>query len=111
MIEKILSLPKTIWFNLRYLPFKQAIRFPIAVHYNTTVKCRLGGVIVRAKKLSPFMIRIGFHKVPIMPEQKNYLDIRGTLMFEGSAHIGRGSRIVVGYGAELVLGDNSKPNE
>lgn len=106
MIEKILSLPKTIWFNLRYLPFKQAIRFPIAVHYNTTIKCVRGGVIVGTKKLSPFLIRIGFHKVPIMPEQKSSLDIKGTLVFDGSAHIGRGSRIVVRNGAILELGDN-----
>ena len=105
MIDKLLSLPKTIWFNLRYLPFRQAIKLPIAIHYST--KCRISGeVYLDCKKVSPFMVRIGFHEVPIIPKQKTFLEIRGSLMFEGTAHIGKGSRIVVGKGARVELGDN-----
>ena len=52
------------------------------------------------------MVRIGFHEVPIIPKQKTFLKIRGSLMFEGTAHIGKGSRIVVGKGARVELGDN-----
>lgn len=52
------------------------------------------------------MVRIGFHEVPIIPKQKTFLEIRGSLMFEGTAHIGKGSRIVVGKGARVELGDN-----
>lgn len=54
------------------------------------------------------MIRIGFHKVPVC----NYKDCtqiiidRGKLVFQGTAHIGHGTKIHVAEGAELVLGDN-----
>ena len=36
-----LSIPKTIYFNFRYLPLSQAIKLPIWVRYNT--KIRMGG--------------------------------------------------------------------
>lgn len=52
------------------------------------------------------MVRIGFHEVPIMPKQNTFLEIRGNLIFDGAAHIGRGSRIVIRKGASVELGDN-----
>lgn len=33
LMELILGIPKSIYINFRYLPFKQAIRFPILVSY------------------------------------------------------------------------------
>lgn len=38
----ILSIPKTVYFNFRYLPFPQAIKLPVWVKYNT--KIHIGGV-------------------------------------------------------------------
>lgn len=102
----ILSLPKTIWCNFRCLPFRQAIKFPIAVHYNTRCRIKSGGVILNCQKLSPMMIRIGFHTVPIIYQEKTILDIKGKLVFEGTAHIGRGSHIVVQRDAVLELGNS-----
>lgn len=58
------------------------------------------------KKPSPFIIRIGFHAVPIVPERKTALFVKGKLVFKGTAHIGRGSRIVVFKDGLLELGDN-----
>ena len=53
------------------------------------------------------MIRIGFHNVPICdPNDKTILDIKGKLVFQGTAHIGNGTKIHVAKDAELVLGDN-----
>ena len=105
-LTHILSLPKTIWCNFRYLPFRQAIRFPIAVHYNTRCKIKRGGVVLNSQALSPMMIRIGFHTVPIIYQEKTVLDIKGKMVFEGTAHIGRGSHIVVQRDAFLELGNN-----
>ena len=107
ILELLLSVPKTMWFNIRYLPFKQAVRFPIAIHYKSSCYIVRGGVKVETKDdIKPFMIRVGFHTVPIMPEDRTVLNIKGTLLFKGTAHIGRGSRIVVKNGAVLELGDN-----
>lgn len=53
------------------------------------------------------MIRIGFHKVSVCDlKDSNVLSVDGTLVFNGTAHIGNGTRIHVAKGAELVLGDN-----
>ena len=55
------------------------------------------------------MIRIGFHTVPVMnPDEKSVLNVNygGKLIFNGDAHIGKGTKIVVHKGAIIELGDN-----
>lgn len=47
--------------------------------------------------------------MPIMnPNEKTVINVRkgGTIVFEGTAHIGRGTKIHVANGATLLLGDN-----
>lgn len=57
-IAQILSIPKTIYFNLAHLPLKQAIKFPVCVYYHTKIKMK--GKLILPNNVSPFMIRIGF---------------------------------------------------
>lgn len=105
MISHLLSFFKTLYFNLRYLSLRQAIKLPIAVQYKT--KCRIkGNLKIISNQLSPFMIRIGFHTVPVKNEETTAIIVDGTLIFNGGAHIGRGTRIVVGKDGVLELGDN-----
>lgn len=106
-LSVILSIPKTILFNLRHLPIKQAVKLPVWVHYRTQVNVK--GRIELPKVVKPFMIRIGFHTC----EECNYNDetrlsiaTGGVLRFNGTAHIGRGSKIVVASDGEMILGDN-----
>ena len=105
-MDYFLSFLKTIWFNFRYLPLKQAIKLPVAVYYKT--KCNVKGRnrIVIDSQCHRFMIRIGFHAVPVVPENQTALFLNGKIIFRGTAHIGRGSRIVVCENALLELGDN-----
>ena len=102
----LLSIPKTIWINLRCLPFSQAVRLPIWVRYDT--KMSLKGKILLSR--SGFaMIRIGFHKVPICDARDTtVIDVSrsGELVFHGTAHIGHGTKIYVAPGACLEIGDN-----
>lgn len=59
--------------------------------------------------MKPALIRIGFHTTPVMnPNDRTVISIapEGKMIFHGSAHIGRASKIVVHKNAELVLGDN-----
>lgn len=109
MVDIILSIPKTIWYNFMLLPFWLAIKLPIWVHYNASIKCR--GKIVLSP-LSPVhfaMVRIGFHVVPGKSSNEKtsiYIGRDGNLEFEGTAHIGRGSRIYVSRNGKLTLGNN-----
>ena len=67
--------------------------------------CR-GGVLLKGK-IRPFMIRIGFHNCDeCNSNNKTLLKVLGQLVFDGEAHIGCGSKIIVNKGAQLELGDN-----
>lgn len=59
-LKILLAIPKTIWFNFRYLPFCQAVKLPVWLSLNTK-SCISGGVMIKGK-VRPFMIRIGFHE-------------------------------------------------
>ena len=53
------------------------------------------------------MIRIGFHNCDeCNSNDKTLLKVLGRLVFDGEAHIGCGSKIIVNKGAQLELGDN-----
>lgn len=53
------------------------------------------------------MIRIGFHNCDeCNSNDKTLLKVLGQLVFDGEAHIGCGSKIIVNKGAQLELGDN-----
>lgn len=107
-IEILLSLVKTIHFNLANLPLKQALRLPVFIHYTTHLEIK-GNIRICLDVVSPAMIRIGFHTVPVCnPNDKTSIVIleNGVLCFEGTAHIGRGSKLFVGKTAYLNLGDN-----
>jgi acetyltransferase-like isoleucine patch superfamily enzyme len=104
----LLSIPKTVWFNFRYLPFNQAIKIPVLVCYKTKVKIsKSGGVIVAADKTAS--IRLGFHEVESCnyhDETKLIVGKNALLRFDGTAFLGNGSKIRIADNAELVLGDH-----
>lgn len=59
------------------------------------------------EKIKPFMIRIGFHECnECNPSDKTVLRIDGKLVFEGEAHIGKGSKLIAYKGTLLELGNN-----
>ena len=103
----ILSVPYTLWINFRYLPLKQAVKVPIWVHYRT--RFNANGILRICSPIRTAMIRIGFHQVPAKSssdETMIMVNRKGMLVFEGEAHIGRGSHIYVEENAKLILGDN-----
>lgn len=109
MITKLLSIPKTIWFNLKYLPLKQAVRLPVWVHWNTHVRVQRGGIVLKGL-VTLAQVRYGFHEVPVMnfkDQSSIIIDEGGKLIFEGTAHIGKGTKINVSGGV-LTLGNDFK---
>lgn len=43
-LDKILSIPKSLWVSLHFFPVKEAIRLPILVRYNTKIVSLKGRV-------------------------------------------------------------------
>lgn len=105
----ILSLPKTIYFNFKYFNFKQAMKLPILMSYNTVLLSTKGKITIN-RPIKTAMIRIGFGNVGIFDKSKSrtILNIYGEIIFNGRADIGHGSRISINAVGKLILGDNFK---
>lgn len=56
LIRVFFSLPKTIYYNFYYLPFKVAMRLPLLVSYDTRV---LGGQNLPNGRRPPFLSEAG----------------------------------------------------
>lgn len=96
----LFSLPKTIVFNLRFLPFKQALHLPILIHWNS--RFRGNGKIILASP-SFATIKLGFVD-PTFPSKLFVFVLTGSLKFKGKASIGTGSEMVIR--GHLDIGDN-----
>lgn len=105
----LLSIPRTIYFNFKYLPFKQAKKLPIWIANNVRIY-NMKGKIILPNDIHLAMIRLGFHTIPIMDKGYTHtilnLEQESILEFKGTAHIGMGSKINVSNKAILILGDN-----
>lgn len=94
---------QTLRFNLHYLPFSQAIKFPILVSYRTKV-ANLGGRLEFNGVPTRFgLLKIGFKSIGF---QDGYYDrtvwqINGDIILHGSANIGRGSKLSVSGGGVI----------
>ena len=65
-IKHPLSLPKTIWFNFHYLPFKQAIHIPVFC-YKIKLRKAKGEVVIDTEHIRTGMIHLGNDIVGIYP--------------------------------------------
>ena len=98
---------KTLYINFKYLPFKQAKRLPIMVSRRTYLLHTKGKILLKGP-VSTAMIVIGYGEVGIFDKKKSrtILDVKGTIIFKGKAHIGHGSKLSVAKEGTLELGAN-----
>jgi len=98
----------TLLINFKYLPLKKAIKFPIWIFGRIDAQSLKGTILINGK-VSPGLVRFGESSVGIFDtKQRSVLNIIGELIFNGSAHIGRGSSLSVGPGAKIILGNKFK---
>ena len=95
---------KTIYFNFRYLPFRQAVKVPIFVSKKVYL-LQAGGQVKLDCPIRTGMIQIGYGSIGIFDKKvsRSIWEVAGTVIFKGSAHIGHGSKISVA--GTLVLGN------
>lgn len=103
------SLPKTIWFNFRYLPWAQAVKLPVWLAPNVWVRDMHRNAIVLENPVFN-SVHIGFHEIVALDCHCMRTIIRiepgGTWFIGGDVHIGRGAIIHVSYDATLRTGSN-----
>lgn len=92
----LLSLPKTLRFNLHYFPLKTALRLPVFVSHRTFLR-ELHGKIMLPEKVNIAMIKIGFGDVGHYDRKRSrsIWQVSGTVAFGGKASIGHGSKLSV----------------
>ena len=108
-IKKILSsqgnsLCKTLYYNLKYLPFKSAIKLPMIVAKNAIIS---GKGIINLNDDST--VYIGQKTLNWMNEKKEYTLIHldgGEIYFRGKCYIGLGSKIEVKEKGRLIIGED-----
>lgn len=105
MISVIASIPKTIYFNFKYFSFKDAVKMPVLISWNTYLKSCNGEVEIKEPKT--FGIKIGFGEVSIFDEKKSrsIWRVEGKVIFNGTAQIGHGSKIAVNKKGTLEFGN------
>jgi acetyltransferase-like isoleucine patch superfamily enzyme len=105
-VHMILSLPKTLWFNGRYLGWAAVWRTPVVVSHRVILK-KMAGQIIVPQPWHRAMIRIGFGDVAVFDRKRSrsIWHNQGLIVFSGSAILNHGSRISVAKNGHLLLGD------
>ena len=100
---------KTIWFNFKYLPFDQAICFPIILSKNVYLK-KMEGQIEFECPLRYNLINIGFGEIGIFDEKnlRSIWQVSGKVIFKGKALLGHGVKVSVEKNGSLIFGKNFK---
>lgn len=104
-IKNLCSLPKTIWFNFHYLPFKQAIHIPVFC-YNVRFRKATGRVTIISDTIRTGMISLGKDNVGIYPDSGVTWENAGNVIFRGTARFGNNCSICVGRNGTLDIGHN-----
>lgn len=107
MLEKLLSIPKSIYVCLRLFPFKDAVKLPMYVRYNCRLYSLKGRIQIDAPKVYRGMCKVGFAVVGIFDKRHSpaILKINGKLTLKGKATFGQGSKICIGPGGHLTIGE------
>jgi len=98
---------KTIWFNIKYLPIRQALKLPFLISKNVSLR-KVHGRIHFNCQIKYGLVQIGYGNVGIfdIKMSRTIWDVYGDVTFCGYAIIGHGSKIVVGSEGSLIIGDN-----
>lgn len=106
IIEKILSIPKSLYVSIRLFPLHDALKLPCLVRYNTKILDLKGQIKVKNGIVKPFMFHFGFGGVGVFDKryERSILQIGGILEIEGNATFGHGCRICVTKNAIVNIG-------
>lgn len=107
-IEKILSIPKSFWVSMHFFTFKDAIKLPVLVRYNTKIQSLRGTIIINSGGVKTAMLRIGFGEVGIYDKKysRTILTLKGTVVLNGKVNLGHGSVLSVQKDAVVTFGNN-----
>ena len=85
---------KSIYFNLKYLPFAKAILLPFRVNRHCTLISMKGALEIQST-VNPGMIHIGYGEVGIFDRkrERSVWNVRGKIIFKGNCYLGHGTKV------------------
>ncbi len=98
---------KSIYFNIKYLPFEKAWRLPIRIKGRCSL-INLKGSLSIESEIEPGMIQIGYGHVKFFDNKKqlSVWNVRGKVIFKGNCYLGHGTKINVTETGTLTFGNN-----
>jgi acetyltransferase-like isoleucine patch superfamily enzyme len=99
------GIPKTIYFNLRVLPFREALRLPLLVSPRVALYDMRGNVTVTGP-LRPGMVLIGFGELGAFDYRRSRAvwQVAGNVVFDGAVRLGNGFKLSVAETGTVTFG-------
>jgi acetyltransferase-like isoleucine patch superfamily enzyme len=99
------GLPKTVYFNFRSVPFRQAIRLPLLVSPKVALYDVRGRVTIRGP-IRPAMILIGFGELGAFDYRRARAvwQVAGHVVFDGSVRLSNGFKLSVAPSGTVTFG-------
>lgn len=107
------SFHKTLFFNLRSLPFEQALKFPIHIYTNTKIISSSGIISLCTPAISFGMIKWGIFYT-YRSQGKTLINNNGTIIIKGNGSFLMGSDVsvfpnaILEIGTQFFVGENAK---
>ena len=96
----------SIYFNFRYLPFKQAIKLPIWIN-KPHLYAMKGKIIIDAPVIKTGMIHLGGYGGHMYPDNGIHItQWGGKIIFKGGCYINNNSFIVQGADSTIIFGED-----
>lgn len=94
----------SIYFNFKYLPFKQAVKIPIVLYKPHLISLK-GKVVIDSVKIHTAMIRLGFRTCSVYPNSGiSWENLGGNIIFQGPCIIGNDSYLSFGPKTNVIFG-------
>jgi len=105
-LEKIISIPKSIYVSYKLTGIKHCFKLPIFIRYNVVLKSLKGCVLFDGCIPKFGMFQFGFNNINVLDKkyQRSILEIDGLIRLKGKCFFGHGARLCVG--GELSIGSN-----
>lgn len=109
LLRDLQSLPKTIYFNYKTLPIKEAIKLPIYVDYDIKFGKLYKGVIKLPKDIQTYQIKLGKRSLDDVPEMtKGYITMtqNSNIIFKGTAELAYGITLCALSDSTIIIGND-----
>lgn len=102
----VLALPRSIWFNFRHLPLRQAWHLPVLLSHHTVVESAAGSLVITCPELRIGLVKIGFstYQQTDFRFDRTRLNLRGKLLISGECDFGAGSCLHITDSGVLTVG-------